>query len=151
MQVHRQIEIKASADKVWKIVGTDFNNISEWSSSVSESHAASDTSPHGGRVCQIKGGGELVETLRLFDDDQRELAFTLKSKSIPFFVQNLESKWSIEPKGDDESIVHINADIQLMPMFRQLISGRVGKIFMKQADELLGDLQYFVENGKARK
>jgi hypothetical protein len=91
MNFTKQVTINASADKVWEIIGTNFNDISEWSSFVITSEANPDVEPGAGRVCHVKGAGEVVENLFQFDDNQRELAFTLEGSKNPFFMQRIEN------------------------------------------------------------
>ena len=64
MELTKQMTVNASADKVWKIVGTDFNDISEWASPVLDSHANPDLAPgEKGRVCEVKGAGQVIENI----------------------------------------------------------------------------------------
>lgn len=151
MELTKQVTVNASADKVWKIVGTDFNDISEWASPVLESHANPNL-PKGekGRVCQVKGSGEIIENIYEYSDEQRELAFTLEGGKFPFFVKGIANIWHIEPKGDDQSVVSIGVDMQLMPVFSQLLNGRLQKAIGKQADAFLGELKYYAENDQPK-
>ena len=63
MQFSKQITVNASAERVWKIIGEDFNDISEWSSFVLTSEANPDVPEGGGRVCNVKGVGDVVENI----------------------------------------------------------------------------------------
>ena len=150
MEFNRQVTINASADKVWKIVGTDFNNISEWASPVLESHAIPDLPPGSGRVCNVKGVGKVVEALYEYDDERRTLAFTLESEKNPFFFQKVENIWRIEPKGDNQSVAHFDVRIKLMPVFAQLLSWILKKRLGKRAESFVSELKYFAENGRAQ-
>ncbi len=150
MQVTRQTTVNTSVDKVWQILGTDFNNVSEWAGTVLESNAIPDMPAGSGRLCNIKGLGKTVEKLTSFDDNQRKFSFTLENSKIPFFMKKIENTWSVTPKGNDQSVVQINADVNLMPVFSQLMGGRMGKRLGKGAEDLLGELKYFAENGKPK-
>ncbi len=150
MQVTRQTTVNTSVDKVWQILGTDFNNVSEWAGTVLESNAIPDMPAGSGRLCNIKGLGKTVEKLTSFDDDQRKFSFTFENSKIPFFVKKIENTWSVTPKGNDQSVVQVNADVNLMPVFSQLLDGMMGKQMGKGAEGLLGELKYFAENGKPK-
>ncbi len=150
MQVTRQTTVNISADKVWQILGTDFNNISEWAGIVLESNAIPDLPTGSGRICNVKGVGNTLEKLTSFDDDQHKFSFTFENSKIPFFVKKIENTWSVTPKGNDQSVVQVNADVNLMPVFSQLLDGMMGKQMGKGAEGLLGELKYFAENGKPK-
>lgn len=150
MEVTQQVTVNASADKVWKILGDDFNDVSQWANPVLDSHAIPDLPEGSGRVCQGKGAGEVVETIHHYDDQNRELAFFLEGKKIPFFMRKIDNTWSVKPKGANQSELQVHVDVTLMPVFKQLMSGMLSKQLTKQADGFLSELKYFTENGKAK-
>ena len=150
MNITRQVTVNASADKVWKILGDDFNNISEWASFVVDSNAIPDQPEGSGRICNVKGTGEVVETIHKYDDDNRELAFELKGKKIPFFMQKIDNTWRVKPKGDTSSEIQVNVDLTVMPVFKQLMSGMLNKQMSKTADGILSELKYFAENDRPK-
>jgi len=150
MQLTRQTTVNISADKVWQILGSDFNNISEWAGVVLESNAIPDMPEGSGRLCNVKGVGKTVEKLTSFDDDRRKFSFTFENPNIPFFVKKIENTWRVTPKGNDQSLVQVNADVNLMPVFSQLLGGMMSKRLGKGAEGLLGELKYFAENGKPK-
>lgn len=148
MQVTQQTTINASADKVWQILGTDFNNISDWAGIVLESNAIPDIPEGSGRICNVKGVGKTLEKLTSFDGDQRKFSFTFENSKIPFFVRKIENTWSVAPKGNDQSVVQVHADVNLMPIFSQLLGSMMTKQMGKGAESLLSELKYFAENGE---
>ncbi|MEM7111132.1 MAG: SRPBCC family protein [Chloroflexota bacterium] len=148
MQVIRKTTVNVSADKVWEILGDDFYNISNWSSLVADSHANPDLdSSEMGRVCQLEGGGQVVETVHKYDDANRSLAFYLTGDKIPFFMQEVDNTWSVTPLGPNQSELQVQVDATLMPVFKQLMTGMLSKGMAKQADGILDELKYFAENG----
>ncbi len=148
MEFKRNVTVNAPADKVWQIVGTEFNEVSKWADPVLDSQANPNLSnEEKGRICQVKGAGEVVETIYRYDDQSRELAFILTGKKIPFFMRKIDSRWSVKPKDGDQAEVQVHTKITLMPVFSQLISGSLSKAMGKQVDVVLGDLKYYVENG----
>ena len=150
MQVSRQTSVNVTADKVWQILGTDFNNISEWAGIVLESNAIPEMPEGSGRICNVKGVGETLEKLTSFDDTQRKFSFTFENSKIPFFVRKIENTWSVTPKGNDQSVVQVDADVNLMPIFSQLLGGMMSKQMGKGAASILGELKHFAENGKPK-
>ncbi len=150
MNVTRQVTVNAPADKVWSILGTDFNKISEWASFVIDSEGIPDLPSGSGRVCQVKGSGEVKETIYKYDEDDRELAFILEGKKIPFFMQKIDNTWRVTPQGDDRAELQVNVDLTVMPVFKQLMSGLLSKQMGKTADSILGELKYFAENDQPK-
>ncbi len=150
MEIKRQVTVNASADKVWKILGTDFNNMSEWSSFVLESKAIPDLPPGSGRVLNTKELGEVVETIYKYDDDKRELAFILEGKKMPFFMRKIDSTWRVKPQGDARSVLEVQFDVTVMPVFKQLMSGMISKGIAKRTDGLISELKYFAENDQPK-
>ena len=149
MQVIRKTTVNASADKVWQILGTDFNNISEWAGIVLESNAIPDMPEGSGRICNVKGVGKTLEKLTSFDDAQRKFSFTFENSKIPFFVRKIENTWSVTPKDNNQSVVQVYADVNLMSVFSQLLGGMMTKQMGKGAEGLLGELKVYAETGKS--
>ena len=150
MEIKRQVTVNASADKVWNILGTDFNNMSEWSSFVLESEAIPGLPPGSGRLLNTKELGEVVETIYKYDDDKRELAFILEGKKMPFFMRKTDSTWRVKPQGDARSGLEVQFDVTVMPVFKQLLSGMMSKMLTERTDMIIGQLKYFAETGKAK-
>lgn len=146
MEFKRNVTVNAPADKVWEVLGPGFNDISNWASPVITSEPLPDLPAGSGRVCNVKGAGAVEETIYHYDDDNRKLAFILKGKKIPFFVKKIDNTWNVEPIDDNQSKVQVHANITLMPVFSQIISGMLSKAMSKQADGLLSELKDYVEN-----
>lgn len=148
MQFHQQITVNVSADRLWEIVGTNFTDVSKWASSVLESSALPDMPAGSGRVCHVQGSGRVVERIYHYDDERREVAFTLEGERTPFFLQNVDITWRVQAQGDSQAVAHVDADIQLMPVFRQLLSRRLSTRLMKRGDDILLELKHFAETGQ---
>ena len=151
MEYSTQVTVNASAEKVWKIIGTDFNDISEWASFVITSEANPDLPEGGGRVCNVKGAGEIYETIYQYDDADRNLAFTVQGGINPFFIRKIENSWAVEPKGENQSVVHMGVNVKMLPVFEQVMRFPLTKVFKKRAGIILDELKYFAENGKAKR
>ena len=143
MEVNRQITVNASADKVWKILGTDFNEVRVWASRMLDSHGSDELGPKGGRVVQTIEYGEAKETLTLFDEEQRELAYTVQAPNMPPVVQDVTTGWRVESKGPNQAVVHISFQAKLTnPAMSQMITQALGQ----GLDKLLPELKYYAEN-----
>ena len=148
MQFTKQTNVSVPADKVWEILGTNFNDISEWASFVLESQAIPDLPEGSGRICQVKGLGETVEKLEIYDDQEREFTFTMENDKLPFFMRRIANTWHVKPHGDNQAQVSVTANITILPVFAQLLASRLRQGLSKTADSLLSELKYFAENDR---
>ena len=148
MEVKRQVTINASADKLWQILGTDYDRVGEWTSEVPSSAPNPDLPAGQGRVCKTDGFGDAKETITRFDEQRRELAYVAEIEKMPFFVREMGNSWRVEPQGANQSVVHMHMQGKLMPVFKQLMSGAMSKQLSKSADTVLEELKYYAETGK---
>jgi len=147
MEVKRKITVNASADRLWEILGTDYDKVGEWTSEVPSSSPNPDLPVGQGRVCSTDGFGDAKETITQFDEKRRELAYVAEIEKMPFFVKEMGNHWRVEPKGGNRSIVHMHLQGKLMPVFKQLMSGTMAKQMAKSADVILEELKYYAETG----
>ena len=67
------IEVNASIDKVWDIIGPNFADISNWARGINHSwineNAAKkfEDAPAGGRFCDVQGFGKMQEDILNYD------------------------------------------------------------------------------------
>lgn len=146
MEFVKQMTIDAPADNVWKILGPEFNKISTWSSFLADSHQDPDLPVGEGGICEVKGMGDVRETLYEYDDMRQKLGFTVDSPKNPFFIQEAKNTCHVEPKGDDQSLVHVGVDVKLAPVFKQLMTGRTRGRIQKRADRMISDLKSYAED-----
>ena len=143
MKVQQQININASADKVWKILGTDFGAVDEWAARMLDSQGDKALGPKGGRVVQTVEYGEATETLYQFDDKKRELAYTVEAAGIPPVLSDVTTGWRVEPQGDDQAAAEITFAGKLAdPAMSDMLHGRL----QEGLDKLLPELKYYAEN-----
>jgi len=149
MKFVKDITIKASADKVWKIAGHDFANIGKWATAVSHSSVndkltSVNGSPVGGRLCKTSFG-TASEEFTAYNDDKKSYSFKGVFDSKMF--NNVTSSMEVKSIDTKTTRVEITPALELTllgtlmyPMIRMQIS--------KTTDEVLEDLKYYVENGK---
>lgn len=148
MEVKRQLSVNASAETLWKIIGTDYDKVGEWTSEVPSSRPNPDLPVGEGRVCSTAGFGDAKETLTQFDENKRKLAYTAEVEKMPFFVKEVSNNWWVESKGANRSLVHMHITGSLMPVFKQIMSGPMSKQMGKTADTMLEELKYYAETGE---
>ncbi|AZF16560.1 SRPBCC family protein [Pseudomonas sp. R3-18-08] len=73
------IEIPASADQVWKLIG-GFNSLPDWLPFIAKSEPSD-----GGRVRHLHAadGGQIVERLQTFDNVARTYSYTIEQSPFP--------------------------------------------------------------------
>ena len=143
MKVNQQITVNASADKVWQILGADFAKVDRWAARMLDSQGNTDLGPKGGRIVQTVEYGEATETLYRFDDEPRELAYTVEAAGIPPVLSDVTTGWRVEAQGAGQSVVHITFAGKLAdPAMSDMLGGRL----KEGLDKLLPELKYYVEN-----
>lgn len=147
MRIETQMEIKAPADKVWQVVGEQFNDIANWASFVSQSHANPEVGEGEGRVCQTDFG-PVTENITAFQPQSRSLSHSIEGSSTPFFMRDVLNHWHIEEAGKGASTVTFAISANVMPPFKQLLSRRLQDRFGRQARGYVRELKHFVETGE---
>ncbi|MEM9157034.1 MAG: SRPBCC family protein [Cyanobacteria bacterium P01_F01_bin.33] len=151
MEIKRQVIINASADKVWNILGPQYDRVAEWVSTVqvSRSHDSGAVLPHApisGRVCETDLG-PFQETITQYDEGERILAYQAQGEKMPFFVKQLSNHWTVTPLNNSQSRVDMRAEISLLPVFGLMM----GPIMRMQMGGILTnateELKYFAEKG----
>ncbi len=136
MRIARSIELDATADQTWEIVGHQFAGIATWAGVVATSRPLGPhvgDSSYGGRVCRVDmpGRGELVEELTSCDDEARTLTYRAV-EGLPRFVQAAISTWTVEELPGGRSRFTMASEVQLgwvgrlATPFLLLLLGRLG-------------------------
>ncbi len=148
MQVKRELTINASADKLWQIIGEDYNNVGDWTSEVPSSKPNPDLPAGEGRVCSTSGFGDAKETITEYDERRRALSYVAEVEKMPFFVRQMGNSWRIEARDDNRSVVHMHLKGDLLPVFSQLMGPIMKRQLAKSADTILEELKYYAETDK---
>lgn len=117
MEFHTDIEIDASADEAWQVLGEQFGDIAEWSATLATSHLVGDLGVGATRSCEGTGFGPfppgvVTEKLTLFDRQARALTYEANT-GLPPFVLTAMNRWTIESLGPERCRVHSHATVQL--------------------------------------
>ena len=151
MKIKHQLTIDTSADKVWEILGPQFEHVADWVSAVHISQIRNSgvglpNAPSSGRVCETDLG-PFKETIIRYDERNRILAYSAQGDKMPFFVKQLGNTWTVTPLSNNRARVEMCAEISLMPVFN-LVMGPMMRMQMggilKNAIE---ELKYFAETG----
>ncbi len=79
LSVHMQVELKASPDEVWKLIG-GFNDLPDWLPPIEKS-----TLDEAGKIrhLSLAGGGEIVELLEEHNDEERYYRYSIIDSPLP--------------------------------------------------------------------
>ena len=109
LSVHMQVELKASPDEVWKLIG-GFNDLPDWLPPIEKS-----TLDETGKIrhLSLAGGGEIVELLEEQNDEEHYYRYSIIDSPLP--LSNYVATLRVHAQGGGEhSIVdwssHFNAD-----------------------------------------
>lgn len=79
------------------------------------------------------------------------LRFLRTCRLLGYLCPPLLQKQSPPPKqGDERSVLEVQFDVTVMPVFKQLMSGMISKGIVKRTDGLISELKYFAENDQPK-
>lgn len=154
LDLKKTVEINASPEKAWEILGPKFLDISKWARSINKSYSYEqapknfDDAPAGGRYCEVNGFGKMQEEILHFDKQKHEITWSASGKKIPGFVSGLQNALKVESIGDNTSRVttHITANLSGIGGF--FMGGMMNKQFDKVLNGFLKDLKAYAETGE---
>ena len=152
MRLCLEQEINAHPDAVWRVLGTEFADIANWSTFVRTSRAidrgevpapwtVAPSAPVPGRETQTKA--RLTEVLAAYSDEGRSLTF--HAVGMPKIIRLARDTQTVTPAGDGRSMVSFEIDFDLVgpfAMFDPIVRRRMRKTFAA----LLLDLKRHVES-----
>ncbi len=140
--ISKEIEIDASVERAWEVLGDEFTQVCAWASGVT--HSSGDNSI---RTCQTSIG-PIEETVTRFDPVRKGVSYTAKANKMPFFVTHLGNNWDLESLGKNRSKLKMRMEMKLIPPFN-IFPGPLMRIKMsKLLDETLEEFKYYVETRK---
>ncbi|MBX2847279.1 MAG: SRPBCC family protein [Acidiferrobacterales bacterium] len=152
MKITKQLNINASSDAVWHVLGPRYEEAGLWASAVYTSTALRDSkplngAPVSGRVCETSLG-PFRETIVGYDSTARYLAYQATGTKMPFFVKRMQGSWKLNALGATGTEVNMTLDADIMFPF-DLLMGWMMKIqFNKVLNESLEELKHYVEKGE---
>jgi len=153
MEVTKNAIINVSADRLWSILGDDFDKVGEWARGVDSSGPNTDAAvPEGanvgGRVCQAPGFGAIKETFTSFDPVEHSYAFEATASKIPSFVRNLTNHTVVKSLGPEQSEVQLRTTADTPGVRGALVKPIIARKLSGGLDTFLEDLKIFAESGK---
>lgn len=152
MHLRLEQRIAAPAQSVWQVLGTQFAEISEWSTFVKTSRALDPSevpasmsvppdAPVPGRETMTKV--KVVEVITAYSDENRSLTF--EGIGLPKIITQAQDVQSVEANGPDSSTVVFEIDFDFagpFAVFSPIVKRRMAETFT----DLLLDLKQHVES-----
>jgi len=148
MNVNRQINVNASASELWHILADKYDKVGEWTSAIPDSAPNPDLPEGQGRVCTTSNFGITKETITHMDEAEQSFGYNVDIPEGPFFIQGVDNTWRVEPNGEINTTVFMQAQVQLLPVFAQLMSPILKRQMAKRVDKILEELKYYAETGQ---
>ncbi|MBL4705320.1 MAG: SRPBCC family protein, partial [Flavobacteriales bacterium] len=137
LDIKQSIEINASADKAWEVIGPNFLNIADWGRGISKSWnneaapVAIKGAPAGGRFCDLGKFGIAEERILHYSAEKKEITWSAKSEKLPGFLKELQNALRVEKISDNSCRVTTNITADLTGVGGVLLGGAIKKNFTK--------------------
>ena len=152
MKISKSIQINAPANTVWHVMAHEFENVSQWSSSVTHSEKTIgrnilDGADVSGRVCKSPYGDQ-TEAFTHFDEAGK--TFTYEPEGQTFLVSRASNTWQVESTGTGNGacLVNMNLELDLLPIVAPIMYVPMWIFLRKVLNENLEELKYYTETGK---
>jgi hypothetical protein len=151
MNFETRIDVSASAENAWQVIGEQFGDIGKWSASLESSFLKGVLGVGAIRTCKGKGFGPFPPSTieeKLTHFDSKKFQFTYEAnKGLPAFVKKAQNAWSIEAIDSDNCIIYTRALVTLSPWMKPF--GWILPMILKRDMGLFTEeLIYRVEQGQ---
>ncbi len=155
IKVNDQITVNAPANKLWRVIAHEFDDIGQWSSEIAESKAIMDRpAPEGvkvgGRVCLSPGSGaDATEAFTYYDEQEMRLGYEAIGKlPMPWLLKYAENNWRVHSLNPRESVAEFRAEIEVLLFPGLLLLPLMPFIKKALGSRTLEELKYYVEHDK---
>ena len=128
MNIHTTVDIAASADQAWALLGEGFGRWADWAPGIDSSALEGPLAEGVFRVNQTPSLGTVRQELVRFDRDAQALAYEMRSTLPPMFSR-LRNDWTVEALGPDRCRLRGDALFVLTPAaapMRPQLEGKMG-------------------------
>ncbi len=149
--VKHNLKAKVPAEKIWELIGQQFDSVGHWASGVSHSTGKKggipfEGSDFTGRTCETVIGA-VDETITSFDNKTMNVSYRATASAMPFFVKHLHNRWNIDPVNDTSCQIFMHLTVELMPVIGHLMTPLMKIQMNKLTRESVEELIYFAETG----
>lgn len=153
VKLYTETVIEAPADRVWEIVGRQFDRIGDWATAIPASRPASistcdATVPVAGRVCEtgIRPLPEVTETIVEYDDRGRTL--TYEGAGLPAFVALARNRWEVIPIDGARTRLVVEATLETRGLLARALGVPMRLHFEREGRRMAADLKHYAEHGR---
>jgi len=151
-EINIDIDINASIEDVWQVVGIEYADAYKWASGITHSKALNNISLNGSlcteRGCDVTGVGQITEKMLAYSDDEHLLSYEVTS-GLPNFVSTAQNTWKLTTITGSKTHLEMRIKMQTKGFIGWLMGGIIKQKLQNRADRTLEELKYYVENGKA--
>jgi len=150
-EINRDMDINASIEEVWKVVGHEFADAYKWASNLKHSEALNTESLNGSscteRGCDVSGFGKISERMLEYSDDEHLLSYEVKN-GLPKIVSMAQNTWKLTTIAGGKTHVEMRLKMKTKGFLGWLMGGIMKMKVKKTVDDTLEELKYYVEYGK---
>ena len=154
IDIKKSIEISASAEKAWEIIGPNFLNIADWGRGVYKSwnnesvQKAFEGAPAGGRFCDLGNFGNSDEQIVHYDQSEKEITWSAKIDKMPSFLVGLQNALKVEKIDENSCRASTNISADLTGLRGMLLGTPIKRNFTKLLKGFLTDWKTYTETGE---
>jgi Polyketide cyclase / dehydrase and lipid transport len=154
LDIKESIKVDTSAEKAWKIIGPNFLTIADWGRGINKSWdndsipASIEGAPAGGRFCDLGKFGIADEQIVHYNEAQKEITWTAKSKKLPGFLIGLQNTLKVELIDENSCHVTTNITANLTGVRGLLLGAAIKNNFTKLLKGFVKDWKTYAETGK---
>ena len=148
MEFKKNLNINATADRVWEVVAHDFDGVGMWSSGVASSGpnidaTVPDGATVGGRICATPGFGDLKETFTEYSEENKQFTFVVSG--MPSFITLAQNTVQVQATGLESASVSLHIEMETNTLGR--VMGPMFAIKLKTTlNTFLDELKVYIEN-----
>ncbi len=134
MKIQTVGTIDAPAPAVWRVLGEQFGEVSNWADAIVASSLDRPLGEGAVRTCDLKAtgplpAGQVTEELTHFNSGAKALTYVVRS-GVPKFMRHVENAWTVEAIDDKHSVVKSDVTLRMAwymlpmaPMIRKQLGG----------------------------
>lgn len=131
MEFASSVEVEASPDAAWTVIGERFGEIASWTNALDTSSLRGELGVGAERVCAGPAwgpfpAGEVTERLTEFDRSHRVLAYE-GTGGLPWFLKSARNQWTVVALGPERCRVESKARLEFV-FFLEPVFAVLGKI-----------------------
>ncbi len=146
MRIQQNIQIAASAEKVWDILWNKYGQVCDWASTVNDSSSKNVSgNSNGGRTCHSTWGeiSEIVDKV-----DESKLTYTYHADGLPSMMKSVVNTFTVNKRGVNTSELAVDINVQITTIPKILMGWMIIPKMKKDIGQTLMDLKHFAETGE---